>query len=104
MKNRGIVVDIGACYRLDDRGTGVRVPVESRILTSLGRPDRRTQLHKHWVPGNFFPGLEEVKRLGCEADHSAPTSVEVKKMWGFISNPTYFFMALCLIRLARLQF
>jgi hypothetical protein len=28
--------------------------------------------------GGFFPG---VKRQGREADHSPPTSAEVKKMW-----------------------
>jgi hypothetical protein len=38
----------------------------------------------------FFPG---VKRQGREADHSPPTSAEVKKMWFYTSTPPYFFMA-----------
>jgi hypothetical protein len=36
-----------------------------------------------------FPRL---KRAGREADHSTPTSAEVKKMWIHISTPTYTFM------------
>jgi hypothetical protein len=38
----------------------------------------------------FFPG---VKRQEGEADHSLPTSVEVKKMWIYTSTPLYVFMA-----------
>jgi hypothetical protein len=37
-----------------------------------------------------FPG---VKRPGGEADHSPPTSAEVKKMWVYTSTPPYAFMA-----------
>jgi hypothetical protein len=37
-----------------------------------------------------FPG---VKRPGREADHSPPTSAEVKKMWIYTSTPPYAFMA-----------
>jgi hypothetical protein len=35
----------------------------------------------------------EVKRPGREADHSPPTSAEVKKMWLYRSTPPYAFMA-----------
>jgi hypothetical protein len=38
-----------------------------------------------------------VKRPGREADHSPPTSVEVKKMWIYTSTPPYTFMASWLI-------
>jgi hypothetical protein len=41
-----------------------------------------------------FPG---VKRQGHEADHSLPTSAEIKKMWIYTSTPLYAFMAPCLI-------
>jgi hypothetical protein len=34
--------------------------------------------------GSPFPG---VKRPGREADHSPPTSVEVKRMWIYTSTP-----------------
>jgi hypothetical protein len=40
--------------------------------------------------GDSFPG---VKRQGREADHSPPTSAEVKKMWIYTSTPPYDFMA-----------
>jgi hypothetical protein len=39
----------------------------------------------------------EVKRQGREANHSPPTSAEVKKMWIYTSTPTYVFMGWCLI-------
>jgi hypothetical protein len=39
------------------------------------------------VPGALSPGL---KQQGREADHSPPTSAEVKKMW---ITPPYAFMA-----------
>jgi hypothetical protein len=38
--SRDSVVGIATVYGLDDRGVEVRVPVESRIFSSLRRPDR----------------------------------------------------------------
>jgi hypothetical protein len=49
----------------------------------------------------FFPG---VMRPGREADHSPPTSAEVKKVWIYTSTPPYSFMAYCLISYAHGQF
>jgi hypothetical protein len=43
-----------------------------------------------WVPGALSP---EVRRPGREADHSPPTSVEVKNTWIYTSTPPYAFMA-----------
>jgi hypothetical protein len=43
-----------------------------------------------WVP--------EVKRPGREADHSPPTSAEVKRTWIYTSTPPYVFMAYGCIR------
>jgi hypothetical protein len=65
-------------YRLIIQGVGVRVPVGARIFTSPFRPDRL------WCPpslyligtGTFSSGVKRPKR---EADHSPPTSAEVKK-------------------------
>jgi hypothetical protein len=31
----------------------------------------------------------EVKRPGCEADHSPPSRAEVKTVWNCISTPPY---------------
>jgi hypothetical protein len=44
----GSVVGTATAYGLDDRGVGVRVPVESRIFISLYRPDRL------WGPTNLL--------------------------------------------------
>jgi hypothetical protein len=43
-----------------------------------------------WVPEALSPG---VKRPGREADHSPPTSAEVKKTWIYTSTPPYAFIA-----------
>jgi hypothetical protein len=40
----------------------------------------------------------EAKRPGREADHSSPSSVEVKKAWGYTSTHSYSFVAWCLIK------
>jgi hypothetical protein len=79
-------------YGLDDRGVWVRVPVESRIFSSPSRPDRL------WGPHNLlsygYGALSAgVKRQGREADHSPPTSGEIKKMFIYTSTPPYAFMA-----------
>jgi hypothetical protein len=69
---RDSAVGIVSSYWLDDREVGVRIPVMSRIFTSL----RSTQPPIQWVPWAVSP---EVKRPGREADHSPPTNAEVKK-------------------------
>jgi hypothetical protein len=72
-------VGIATSYWLDDRRVGVRVLVGSRIFSSVCRSDRL------WDPlnllSNGYRGLfpRGVKRPGREADHSPPTSAEVKK-------------------------
>jgi hypothetical protein len=48
------------------------------------------QLPIQWVPGAFSP---EVKRAWRRADHSPPTSAEVKKTCVYTSTPPYVFMA-----------
>jgi hypothetical protein len=48
-----------------------------------------------WVPGDVSPG---VKRLSREADHSPPSSTEVKNAWCHISPHPYIFMAWCLVK------
>jgi hypothetical protein len=39
-----------------------------------------------------------VKRPGCEADHSPPSSAEVKNAWSYTSTPQYVFMEWCLVK------
>jgi hypothetical protein len=48
-----------------------------------------------WVPGALSL---EVKRLGREADHSPPSSAEVKNAWSYTFTPQYVFMAWCLVK------
>jgi hypothetical protein len=91
LRIRDSVVGIASGYGLDDRGVGVRVPVESRIFFTSSRPALgSTQPPIQWVPGALSPG---VKRQWREGDHSLPTSSEVKKMWIYTPTPPYAFMA-----------
>jgi hypothetical protein len=80
-------------WEVDDRRVGVRVPVGSRIFSLPRRPDRlwgAPSLLSNGYCRVFRPG---VKRPGHEADHSPPTTAEVKKMWLYTSTPPYFFLA-----------
>jgi len=54
--------------------------------TSLVSPQPPTQM------GNG------VKRPGCEADHSPPTSTEIKNAWNYTAIHPYIFMGWCLIK------
>jgi hypothetical protein len=89
---RESAVGIATGYWLDDWGVGVLVPVGARIFTSPCCPDRLCGPHNLLsnVPGDPSP---EVKRPGREADHSPPTSAEVKKTWIYTSTPPYNFVS-----------
>jgi hypothetical protein len=43
-----------------------------------------TQPHIQWIPRTLLP---RVKRREREADHSPPSSAEVKTAWRYISTP-----------------
>jgi hypothetical protein len=92
-RSRDSIDRIATSYGLDDRGVGVRVPVESRIFFSPNNPSRL------WGPPNLlsngYRGLSppEVKRPGREFDHSPPASAEVRKMWIYTSTSPYALMA-----------
>jgi hypothetical protein len=85
-------VGIATGYALDDLEAGVRVPVGSKSsllnVVQTGSGVHRTSYTVG--TGGSFPG---VKRPVREADHSPPTSAEVKKMWIYTSTPPYAFMA-----------
>jgi hypothetical protein len=62
--------DSGTGYGLDDQGGWISTPsrVKNFLFCMSCRPALRlTQPPIQWVPG--------VKRPGCEADHSPPTSI-----------------------------
>jgi hypothetical protein len=77
--SRNSAVGVATGYGLDDRGVEFRFPVGSRIFfTSSRSPLDPTQSSSKMVPGDLSLG---VKRQSREADHSSPTSAEIKKMW-----------------------
>jgi hypothetical protein len=60
--------------------------IKNFLFSTSSRPALgSTQPPIQWVPG--------VKRQGREADHSTPSSAEVKKTWIYTSTPPYAFMA-----------
>jgi hypothetical protein len=55
--------------------------------------------HQLWGPPNLLSnGYQKVKRPGREADHSPPSSAEVKNARNYISTPQYAFMAWCSVK------
>jgi hypothetical protein len=79
------------CYRLDDREFEARQGLGIFLFTTASRPALgHTQPPIQWVPGALSLG---VKRLGREADHSPPSSSEVKNAWRNTSTPQYAFIA-----------
>jgi hypothetical protein len=89
--NRHSSVCIATGYGLDDRGVGVRVPVESRIFSPQSSLDRL------WGPPNLLSNgyrrlFPSVNHPGREADHSPPASAEVKKIWIYTPIPPYVFI------------
>jgi hypothetical protein len=78
-KNRGSSVGVVTGYGLDDRMIEVRFPVGLGIFlfTTPSRPTLRpTQPPIQWVAGALSLG---VKREEREADHSHPSSADVKE-------------------------
>jgi hypothetical protein len=54
-----------------------------------------THLPVQWVPGTLSMG---VKWPGREADHSPPSSAEVKNALSYTSTPQYAFMTWCSVK------
>jgi hypothetical protein len=66
-------------YGLEDRMVGVRSPEGAGVFLfdTMSRPDLgHTQLPTHWVAGTLSL---RVKQPAHEADHSSPSSAEVKE-------------------------
>jgi hypothetical protein len=79
MKSRESSVGIASGYGLDDRGSRVRFPAGTGnfLFTTVSRTAvGPTQPPIQWVPGVLSL---EVKWPGREADHSPPSSAEIKK-------------------------
>jgi hypothetical protein len=72
-------------YGLDDRGFESRQGLGVFLFTTLSRPaPGPTQPPIQWWPVALSLG---VKRPGREADHSLPSSAEVKNAWSYTSVP-----------------
>jgi hypothetical protein len=83
-------------YGLDHRGFESRQGLGIFLITTASRPALEpTQLPIEWVPGAPCLG---VKRPGREADHSPPSSAEVKNAWHYTSTPQYAFMVWCSVK------
>jgi hypothetical protein len=66
------------------------------FLTPASRPVLGPiQLPIEWVPEAVSLG---VKLSGREADHSPPSTAEVKNAWSYTSTPQYAFMAWCSVK------
>jgi hypothetical protein len=77
-KSRDSSVGIALGYGLDDRGSRVRFPVGAGNFSLHHRVQNGSGTHPasiQWVPGTLSLG---VKRPGREADHSPPSSAQVK--------------------------
>jgi hypothetical protein len=65
------------------------------FTTASGTALGPTQPPIQWVTGAVSLG---VKRPGREADHSPPSSAEIKNAWNYTSTPQYAFMVWCLVK------
>jgi hypothetical protein len=86
-KSRDSSVGIALGYGLDDRGSRVRFSAGAGNFSRHHRVQTGSGAHPASYPvgtRGFFPG---VKRPGREADHSTPSSAEVKNVWSYISTP-----------------
>jgi hypothetical protein len=93
-KSRDSSVGIAVGYGLDDRGSRVRFPAGAGNFCLHHRVQNGSGPHQ-WVPGCSFPG---VKRPGREADHSPPSSAEVKECVELYLHSQYAFMVWCLVK------
>jgi hypothetical protein len=76
--SRDSSIGIALGYGADDRGSGVRFPAGAGTFSLHHRVQNCSGAHPASYPMGtrvFFLG---IKRPGCEADHSSPSSAEVK--------------------------
>jgi hypothetical protein len=82
VKSRDNSVGIALGCGLDDRGSRARFPAEAGNFSL----HYRVQPPIQWVPGTLSLG---IKRPGREADHSPPSSAEVKECVDlYLHSPT----------------
>jgi hypothetical protein len=87
-------ISIAMGYVLDGQGW---IPTRGKILLffiASGLALRPTQPPIQWVPGTVSMGVKQERH---EADHSPPSSAEVKNSGAITSHLQYIFMEWCLI-------
>jgi hypothetical protein len=72
---------VSTVTKLRDEGQ-VSIPFPLRPDKPWGPPSLLFNGHQGYLPSG-------VKRPGREADHSPPSSAEVKNAWSYTSTPTY---------------
>jgi hypothetical protein len=72
-------IGIALGYGLDDRGSRVRFPAGAWSFSLRHRVQDGSGTHPASYPMGNRGSLRGVKRPGCEADHSPPSSAEVKE-------------------------
>jgi hypothetical protein len=86
----------------DDRGFDSRQELRIFLYATASRPALGpTQPPIQWVPETLSLG---VKRPWREANHSHPSSAEVKNTWSYTSSHQFAFMAWCSVKKAQVHF
>jgi hypothetical protein len=62
-------------------------------MKKMGTPQRITKATCNWITR-----FNDTQRPGREADHSPPSSVEVKNAWSYTSTTQYVFVAWFLVK------
>jgi hypothetical protein len=91
--SRDSSVGIATHYGLEDYGGGSSRPDSVKKFSLLRIVQTGSGVHPTSYKMGTAGSIPGVKRQGREADHSPPTSAEVKKMWNYTSTPLYVFMA-----------
>jgi hypothetical protein len=77
-------------YGLDDQGFESRQGLGIFLFTTVSRLALGpTQTPNQWLPGALSLG---VKLPGREADHSPPSTAEIKNSWSYTTTPQHTFM------------
>jgi hypothetical protein len=85
MEEPGWLSSTALGYGLDDRGFETRQELGIFLFTTASRTDLGLIRYPiQWIPGALYLG---VKLPGREADHSPPSSAEVKNAWSYTSTP-----------------
>jgi hypothetical protein len=97
-KSRDSSVGIALGYGLNDQCSRDRLPAEAGNFSLHHRVQNSSGDHSASCPMGTRGSFPRGKRPGREAEHSPPSSAEVKNAWSYTSTPQYVFMAWCLLK------